>query len=60
MPRKRFGFTIQDEEIFAGEKVRYVGDVIAAVAAVDEEIAEQAIGLIDCDYEELPGGSHAR
>ena len=54
VPRKRFGFTIQDEEIFAGEKVRYVGDVIAAVAAVDEEIAEQAIGLIDFDYDDLP------
>jgi len=54
VPRKRFGFTIQDEELFAGEKVRYVGDVIAAVAAVNEEVAEQAIGLIDCDYEELP------
>ena len=60
VPRKRFGFTIQDEEIFAGEKVRYVGDVIAAVAAVDEETAEQAIGLIDCDYEELPGGLRPR
>ena len=55
VPRKRFGFTIQDEEIFAGEKVRYVGDVIAAVAAVDEETAEHAISLIDCDYEEMPG-----
>ena len=55
VPRKRFGFTIQDEEIFAGAKVRYVGDVIAAVAAVDEETAEHAIGLIDCDYAELPG-----
>jgi carbon-monoxide dehydrogenase large subunit len=55
VPRKRFGFTVQDEEVFAAEKVRYVGDVIAAVAAVDEETAEQAIGLIDCDYEELPG-----
>jgi CO/xanthine dehydrogenase Mo-binding subunit len=55
VPRKRFGFTIQDEEIFAGTKVRYVGDVIAAVAAVDEETAEEAIGFIDCDYEELPG-----
>ena len=55
VPRKRFGFTIQDEEIFAGTKVRYVGDVIAAVAAVDEETAKEAIGCIDCDYEELPG-----
>jgi CO/xanthine dehydrogenase Mo-binding subunit len=54
VPRKRFGFTVQDEEIFAGEKVRYVGDVIAAVSAVNEEVAEQAIGLIDCDYDNLP------
>jgi carbon-monoxide dehydrogenase large subunit len=54
VPRKRFGFTIQDEELFAAEKVRYVGDVIAAVAAVDEATAEEAIGLIDCEYDELP------
>src|SRR5215510_5558331 len=54
VPRKRFGFTVQDEELFAGEKVRYVGDVIAAVAAVDEEIADQAISLIDFDFDDLP------
>jgi carbon-monoxide dehydrogenase large subunit len=53
-PRKRFGFTVQDEEVFAGEKVRYIGDVIAAVAAQDEETAEAALNLIDCDYDELP------
>ena len=53
VPRKKFGFTVQDEEIFAGEKVRYVGDVVAAVAAVDEDTADEAIGLIECDYEEL-------
>jgi carbon-monoxide dehydrogenase large subunit len=54
VPRKRFGFTVQDEELFAGEKTRYIGDVIAAVAAKDEETAEAALSLIDCDYEELP------
>jgi carbon-monoxide dehydrogenase large subunit len=52
-PAKRFGFGIQDEELFARGKARYVGDVIAAVAAVDEETADQAIDLIDCDYESL-------
>src|SRR5207253_9714847 len=31
--RKRFGFTGQEEEIFAGERVRYVGRVCGAVAA---------------------------
>src|SRR5437867_9507228 len=52
--RKRFGFTVQDEEILAGEKVRNVGDVIPTVAAVDEPTAEQASKLIDWDCEELP------
>jgi len=51
---KRFGFSLQDEQIFASDKVRYVGDVIAAVAAETEESAEQACGLIDCRFEELP------
>ena len=52
--RKRFGFSLQDEEVFAHEKVRYVGDVVAAVAADSEETAEQAVALIEWDYEELP------
>jgi CO/xanthine dehydrogenase Mo-binding subunit len=54
VPRRRFGFTVQDEELFAGEKVRYIGDVIAAVAAVDEDVADRAIDFIDLDYDELP------
>jgi CO/xanthine dehydrogenase Mo-binding subunit len=54
VPAKRFGFAVQDEELLAQEKVRYVGDVIAAIAAVDEATAEQALDLIDCDYEVLP------
>jgi len=43
----------QDEEALAIEKVRYVGDPVAAVAATSEDIAEQALGLIDVDYEPL-------
>ena len=54
VPRKRFGFSVQDEQIFAGDKVRYIGDVIAAVAAVEDDVAEQAVGLIDWDYDDLP------
>ena len=54
VPAKRFGFGVQDEQLLAGDKVRYVGDVIAAVAAVDETTAEQALDLIECDYAELP------
>ncbi|HEX3628985.1 MAG TPA: molybdopterin cofactor-binding domain-containing protein [Candidatus Dormibacteraeota bacterium] len=44
----------QDEEALAREKVRYVGDPIAAVAAVDEWTAEEAIELIDIQFKELP------
>ncbi|MBI2368729.1 MAG: xanthine dehydrogenase family protein molybdopterin-binding subunit [Deltaproteobacteria bacterium] len=36
-------------------KVRYIGDEVAAVAAVDEETAEEALDLIEVEYEELPG-----
>jgi 4-hydroxybenzoyl-CoA reductase alpha subunit len=43
-----------DETLFCHEKVRYVGDEIAAVAAVDLETALEAISLIKVEYEELP------
>src|ERR1035437_9629988 len=43
-----------DETALAVEKVRYVGDHVACVAAISEEIAENAIELIDVEYELLP------
>ena len=43
-----------DEHALALDKVRYVGDNVACVAAVSEAIAEQALELIDVDYELLP------
>src|SRR6202167_546879 len=43
-----------DETALAVGKVRYVGDHVACVAAVDEETAERALELIDVDYEPLP------
>ncbi|UCF34354.1 MAG: molybdopterin-dependent oxidoreductase, partial [Phycisphaerales bacterium] len=43
-----------DEHVVAKEKVRHVGDPVAAVAAIDERTAEEAISLIDVTYEELP------
>jgi 4-hydroxybenzoyl-CoA reductase subunit alpha len=43
-----------DETLFAFDKVRYVGDEIAAVAAVDQATAAEALELIKVDYEELP------
>ena len=54
IPQRRYNFPIHDETVFAIDKVRYIGDAVAAVAALDEEIAEEALGLIDVDYEELP------
>jgi 4-hydroxybenzoyl-CoA reductase subunit alpha len=44
----------QDEEALAREKVRYVGDPIAAVAATDEWIADEALDLIEVQFKELP------
>ena len=43
-----------DETALAVGKVRYVGDHVACVAAINEEIAERALELIDVDYEPLP------
>ena len=40
MPDRRVGVSLKDEYIFAKEKVRYVGEAVAAVAAVDMETAD--------------------
>jgi len=43
-----------DQEVLARDRVRFVGEEIAAVAAVDQVIAQRAIDLIDVEYELLP------
>ena len=48
------GTRVKDQPVLAYDKVRMGGDAVAAVAADTEEIAEEAIGLIDVQYEELP------
>lgn len=48
------GTRVKDQPVLAYGKVRMAGDAVAAVAADTEEIAEEAIGLIDVQYEELP------
>jgi 4-hydroxybenzoyl-CoA reductase subunit alpha len=55
LPPVKFGIlpVSQDEEALCVEKVRMVGDAVAAVAAVDEETAERATELIEVDYEPL-------
>src|SRR3990172_8039289 len=48
------GPMIADEHILTLDKVRYIRDEIAAVAALDSDLAEEALSLIKVDYEELP------
>ncbi len=48
-----FPYTV-DQLPLEDEKVRYIGDEIAAVAAVDEATAEKALSLIEVQYEVLP------
>jgi 4-hydroxybenzoyl-CoA reductase subunit alpha len=43
-----------DEHALALDKVRYIGDNVACVAAIDESTAEKALELIDVEYEILP------
>src|SRR3954468_6907329 len=43
-----------DETALAVDKVRYVGDNVACVVAVDEQMAENAMDLIEVEYEPLP------
>jgi CO/xanthine dehydrogenase Mo-binding subunit len=49
-----YGPQIKDQEVLPRERVRYAGDVVAAVAAETAEEAEEAAELIDVEYEELP------
>ncbi|MDY6973292.1 MAG: molybdopterin cofactor-binding domain-containing protein, partial [Thermodesulfobacteriota bacterium] len=43
-----------DRDPLARDKVRFIGDGVAAVAAVDEDVAEEALDLIEVEYEERP------
>jgi CO/xanthine dehydrogenase Mo-binding subunit len=54
VPSGKYGVQVADRPILAQEKVRFIGEEVAAVAAVDEEIAEEALRLIHVEYEPLP------
>jgi len=49
-----FGIVIPDQPVLCKDKVRMMGDAIALVAAESEEIAAQALSLMEVDYEPLP------
>lgn len=52
---RRHGLFQKDQPALAVDRVRYAGEVVAAVAAEDEDAAQEAIERIAVDYEELPG-----
>jgi CO/xanthine dehydrogenase Mo-binding subunit len=54
LPKRYFGIVYDDELPLAVDKVRYIGDEVAAVAAVDEETAGLALDKIKVEYEQLP------
>ena len=53
-----WGASIKDQPVLALDVVRYVGEEVAAVAALDLEAAEEALNLIEVEYEELPAVFH--
>lgn len=55
-PDRKFGVLplTKDEEPLATDKVRYIGDLVAIVAAEDEWTAKEAVRRIVVDYEDLP------
>jgi len=52
--RNGFGVVIPDQPVICGDKVRFVGDAVALVAAETEEVARKALSLIEVEYEPLP------
>jgi len=50
-----FGHAVKDHPLLAIDKVRYAGEPVAAVVAIDERTAFEALEFIDVKYEELKG-----
>src|SRR5699024_9204364 len=49
-----YGANLRDMPMLARGVVRFIGERVAAVAALDEDTAQAALDLIDVTYEELP------
>ncbi|MPZ16044.1 MAG: molybdopterin-dependent oxidoreductase, partial [Chloroflexi bacterium] len=54
IPFKRIGRRLKDYPILAGERVLFIGERVAVVAAEDRDAAEEAALLVEVEYEELP------
>ena len=48
------GLGLEDMPVMAQDRVRYIGEKVAGVAGIDQDVVEEALGLIKADYEELP------
>jgi len=55
LPHPYYGPAFHDQPVLADGKVRFAGEPVAVVLATDRKIAEEALGLIHVEYEELPG-----
>ncbi len=53
-----FGAFLKDQPILAYDRVRYIGEPVALIAAESAQIAEQAAQFVEVDYEEMPGVYH--
>jgi CO/xanthine dehydrogenase Mo-binding subunit len=54
VPAPYYGSFAKDQPVVATSKVRYAGEIVAAVAAAEEAIAEEALKKITVEYDELP------
>lgn len=54
---RKHHWMMKDQTVFARSKVLYFGQPVAGVAAIEEDIAEEALDLIEVDYQELPSVS---
>lgn len=50
----RFGRYLRDMPVLAQDRVRFIGERVAAVAAETKEAAEEAVALLEVEYEDLP------
>ena len=54
LPNVLVGRRMFDMPLLARDRVRFIGEKLAVVAALDPDIAEEALGLIDVEYDDLP------
>ena len=57
--RNLYGIAFHDQPALADDKVRYIGDAVALVAAESNEIARDAVQAISVEYEKLPAVTNA-